>query len=87
MLNFAVQTFDYVMFNLGFQMASPISLPLVITSNVAFVINMVLIGFMLSVFRTGDVVVDKAAPYDAKGCRLIAWDSGKLTINFKSIIG
>jgi len=87
LLTIAVQAFEYVLFNLGFQMASPISLPLVVSSNAAFVVNMVLVGFMLSVFRTGGAVVEKTVPHSADGNRLFAWDSGKLTIDFKAITG
>ncbi|MCL2527340.1 MAG: FtsW/RodA/SpoVE family cell cycle protein [Defluviitaleaceae bacterium] len=55
---FAMQVFTYVIFNLGFGIGF-ISLPLISPGNTATVINMGLIGFMLSVFRTGDAVVDK----------------------------
>jgi len=65
MTSFAFQVVTYVLLNLGIALA-PISLPFVSPGNVAIVINMGLIGFMLSVFRTGDVVVDKRLPQDIK---------------------
>jgi len=85
MLTFTVQVVEYVLFNLGFQMVSPMSLPLVVSSNTALIVNMVLVGFMLSVFRTGDAVVD--TPYEAHVGRFISWDDGRLIIDFKSRTG
>ena len=55
---FCLQVFGYVVYNLGFTFGHPISLPLVSHGNAEMVINLVLIGFMLSVFRIGDVVSD-----------------------------
>jgi cell division protein FtsW (lipid II flippase) len=55
MVTFTFQVITYVLFNLGLTITL-ISLPLISPGNFATVINMGLIGFMLSVFRTGDVV-------------------------------
>lgn len=49
----------YVVVNLGFTMFASISLPLISYGNAALVTNAFLIGLMLSVFRTGDLVCDK----------------------------
>jgi cell division protein FtsW (lipid II flippase) len=54
MMTFCVQAVGYVVYNLGFTLISPFSLPLISYGNTATVINLVLVGFMLSVFRTGD---------------------------------
>jgi cell division protein FtsW (lipid II flippase) len=59
MMTLCVQAISYIAYNLGFQFASPISLPLISFGNTATIMNLILIGFMLSVFRTGDVVMDK----------------------------
>ena len=59
MMTFCMQAISYIAYNFGFQLAAPISLPLISYGNTATVINLVLIGFMLSVFRTGDAVIDK----------------------------
>jgi len=85
MLTFAVQAIEYVIYNMGFQVVRPVALPLVVSDNVAFIVNAVLIGFMLSVFRTGDAVVDRVATHDVKAGRIISWDDGKLIINFKPL--
>jgi cell division protein FtsW (lipid II flippase) len=54
MIMFCAQAISYVAYNLGFLLVAPISLPLISHGNTATVANLVLIGFMLSVFRTGD---------------------------------
>lgn len=81
MITFTMQVLSYVVFNLGFQLISPLSLPLISYGNTATVINLGLIGFMLSVFRTGDMVKDEGGP--CKNNRLFSWNNGKLTIDFK----
>lgn len=43
---------------------------------------MALIGFMLSVFRTGDAIVDKDIALSKKQGGIVTWHDGKLTINF-----
>lgn len=81
MLTFSLQVLIYVFFNLGFQILSPLTLPLVSYGNLATIINMGLIGFMLSVFRTGDVVKDENLLY--KNRKFFSWQDSKLTIDFK----
>jgi len=65
MMTFSIQAVGYVIYNLGFQLFAPISLPLISFGSLATIVNLVLIGFMLSVFRTGDVVSD-GDPLDTK---------------------
>ena len=59
MLMFCIQVFGYVVHNLGIQFLSPASLPLISYSNTAMMINLLLIGILLSVFRTGDEAIDE----------------------------
>jgi cell division protein FtsW (lipid II flippase) len=81
MLTFTLQVIGYVISNLGFQLLSPISLPLVSFGGTATIINLVLIGIMLSVFKNGDIVRDKNnVRYDKE--RFITWCDGKLIITF-----
>ena len=97
MLTLALQTVFYVASNLGFILFSSI-LPLVSYANTATVVNMALIGVMLSVFRTGSLVQDRPLERQASEsrlCRLITepvrravarrlrWQDGELTISFK----
>ncbi len=85
MITLTMQVLGYVLFNLGFQFSAPISLPLISFGNTATVVNLGLIGFMLSVFRTGDIVKDEPMAYKNNKLlsRFLSWDNGKLTIDFK----
>jgi len=60
MATFSLQVVTYVAFNLGFTLTQ-ITLPLISPGNAAMVVNLGLVGFMLSVFRTGDVVADSTS--------------------------
>jgi cell division protein FtsW (lipid II flippase) len=50
---FMIQILFYVIYNLGFSVIAPLTLPLISYGNVATVVNMTLIGVMLSLFNTG----------------------------------
>jgi cell division protein FtsW (lipid II flippase) len=81
MLTFTLQVIGYVITNLGFQIAAPICLPLLSYGKIATSINLFLIGIMLSVFRTGDIVKDKYQDRIRKD-NFITWSDGKLIISF-----
>jgi len=81
MATFALQVFTYVIFNLGITITQ-ISLPFISPGNSAMLANLGLVGFMLSVFRTGDVVVEKTHMQGAEPGRIFSWENGKLTIDF-----
>ncbi len=81
MLTFTMQVFGYVIANLGFQLLATISLPLISYGNIATIINLSLIGLMLSVFRTGDAVKDRHIAI-TQNDRFITWNDGKLIISF-----
>lgn len=83
-ITFSMQAAVYILFNLGFQLISPISLPLISYANTATVINLGLIGFMLSVFRTGDIVEDGRQSPIHKNNQFLSWNDGSLTIHFNS---
>lgn len=55
MINFIMQIISYVVFNLGFQMFAPLALPLISFGRTSGIINMFLIGIMLSVFRNSSL--------------------------------
>lgn len=80
-LIFALQVIGYVIANLGFLLSTPISLPLVSYGKVATMINLTLIGIMLSVFRTGDVIRDRNES-KIRNDNFITWSEGKLIISF-----
>ena len=55
MLTFTMQVVYYVIYNLGLQISAPLSLPLISNSGSGTMVNMWLLGVMLSVFRTGHI--------------------------------
>ena len=55
MVNFIMQIISYVIYNLGFQMFEPLALPLISFGRTSYIINMFLIGIMLSVFRNSSL--------------------------------
>ena len=57
MVTFTVQTVMYVAYNLGF-LFTVISLPFISPGNGMMIMNLLLAGFMLSVFRTGGAARD-----------------------------
>ena len=57
-LNFTMQTILYILFNLGLASASPLPLPLISRGNGFILVNLCLIGVLLSTFRTGRFVSD-----------------------------
>lgn len=86
-LTLAMQIFLYVLLNLGVYLVGDLSLPLVSYGNTALVIDMALIGIMLSTFRTGALVRDESTSV-RKQSRLhlrdrVHWQDGELTISFK----
>ena len=80
-MTFALQVVSYVFYNLGFQFTSPLSLPLLSQGNTAMLVNMFLIGILLSVYRTGSVVSDKAIANTGHSFRLHG--RGDRTVSFK----
>jgi cell division protein FtsW (lipid II flippase) len=82
LLIFVMQTVSYIAGNLGYGLLTQLSLPLVSYGRSALLLNAGLIGIMLSVFRTGDVVQDGGQPYVKEGS-FISYENGKLIINLK----
>lgn len=84
-LTLAAQVVIYVVYDLGICFISGIALPLVSYGNVALIIDMALIGIMLSVFRTGSLVHDENLPVHRKTAwnDHVRWHDGELTISFK----
>ncbi len=65
LLTFFLQSFFYILDNLGYGLISPLSLPFISYGKSALFINAALTGFMLSVFRTGDIYRDNPAPLES----------------------
>ena len=84
MLTFTLQAVCYIASNLGYGFIVSMSLPFISYGNCALFINSALIGFMLSVFRTGEFVQDVSVKSTPKSNRAIfSYEDGKLIINFK----
>ncbi|MDO0823829.1 FtsW/RodA/SpoVE family cell cycle protein [Desulfosporosinus nitroreducens] len=83
---FSAQFILYISSNLGFWRLDPLSLPLISYGGRALVTNMCLIGLLLSVFRTGDLVTDKdeESVGGINSSRFIQYDNGQIIINLKS---
>lgn len=80
---FAIQVLFYTLSNLGYGFFGALSLPFISYGPTPLFINAALIGFMLSVFRTGDVYRDGAKAYPNHH-KLFSYKDGQLTINLKS---
>lgn len=86
-LTFVVQAVIYFVYNLGYGLLAPISLPFVSFGNMAMIVNGALVGFMLSVFRTGEIYSDSVVQTEkmVKKSR-ISFVDGKLVIDFSGLI-
>lgn len=80
---FTVQVALYVANNLGFQLFAPLSLPLISYGGTATVINMILIGVMLSVFRSGDFIRDNLITSKVRNNKLFEIVDGKIIIDLR----
>ncbi|MNC07758.1 hypothetical protein D3C75_553140 [compost metagenome] len=81
LLTFTFQSIHYIIYNLGILLLAPLSLPLLSYGLVGLVVNMVLIGLMLSVFRNGSAVRDRKLPSSPRQ-PFISWQDHKLVIDF-----
>lgn len=79
-LTLSCEILFYIMWNLGFQLISPIALPLISYGNVATIINLLLIGIMFSIFRNGHIINDNELMHN-RG-RFISYHNGRLIIDF-----
>lgn len=82
LLIFVTQVILYMATNLGYGLLTALSLPLVSYGKTALFLNAGLIGIMLSVFRTGEVIRDGYQP-NVKAGSFISYEDGKLIINLK----
>lgn len=81
LLTLSLEAAGYVAFNLGFTLMAPMALPLLSYGNTANIINLALIGMMLSIFRTRDTPLggeEKAVDIHP----FVTWSEGKLTFDF-----
>ncbi|MDQ7092174.1 FtsW/RodA/SpoVE family cell cycle protein [Desulfosporosinus sp. PR] len=84
-LTFALQCFTFIIYNFGFLLFAPVSLPLISYGGRSLLTNMCLIGFLLSTFRTGGLVRDRNIDAAVrKSGRFIQYCDGKIVINLRS---
>lgn len=82
MITFTLQIIRYIVFNLGFQLISPLTLPFLSYGGTATVINMILMGVLLSVFKWGDLIKSNLLESTPrKG--ILEFEDGKIIINLK----
>jgi len=86
LITFTIQVILYVSSNLGFQLFSQLTLPLISYGRTAIVINMTLIGIMLSVFKSGDLVRDNLTETLLRKNKLVEITDGKIIINLNTIL-
>ncbi|MDF2673036.1 MAG: hypothetical protein K0R09_1301 [Clostridiales bacterium] len=83
LITFTMQVVLYITCNLGFILFSPLTLPLISYGGTATIINMLLIGVMLSVFKSGDLVHNKHTTSIKRKNKFIEIVDGKLIIDLK----
>lgn len=85
-LTFILQSAFYIIDNLGYGLVSALSLPFISYGNTALFINASLIGFMLSIFRTGEIFRD--CTFDTKISKasqsIFSYEDGKIIINLNT---
>lgn len=83
MSTLALQCLVYIVPNLGLIIFHPLSLPLISFGGQFLVINMFLIGLLLSVFRTGELAAEKAITEKAGSKHFIHYRNGQIIISLK----
>lgn len=81
-LTISAQIIIYIGYNLGFQLIAPLTLPLISYGGMGVLINMFLIGIMLSVFKWGNLVNDNVILSSNK--KFFTINDGKIVIDFNS---
>lgn len=81
-LTIAYQALGFVAGNCGFYLFSPLSLPLISQSSNFLLVNMCLVGILLSVYRTGTIVHDKKFPEEPEAKPFLTIEDGRIIIDF-----
>lgn len=78
---FTMQVIFYVIHNLGFQLFDPFILPLISYSRIATIINMFLIGIMLSVFKFSILYKNEDKTMEKSRGKLFKFEDGRIIID------
>lgn len=82
-INFTMQVLVYVANNLGFQLIAPLTLPLISYGGIGTIINMFLIGIMLSVYKSGILYKnDNKLDISSNKNKIFQFIDGKIIIDF-----
>jgi len=84
LITFTIEVVFYAVSNLGFPFMYSISLPLISHGGTATIINMFLIGIMLSVFKSGYLVRDRVDTSRNGKSKLFEVTDGKIIIHLNS---
>ncbi|MFD2114288.1 permease prefix domain 1-containing protein [Paenibacillus yanchengensis] len=79
---FTLQVMLYVAFSFGILIFSPPSLPLISDGGLTLIVNMMLIGILISVFKSGDLVRDRLPRQNPH--KLLEFNNGKIIIHLKT---
>lgn len=82
-ITISAQIILYVGYNLSFHLIAPLTLPLISYGGVGTIINMFLIGIMLSVFKWDNLINDDVLISSDK--RFFSYTDGKIIIDLKSL--
>lgn len=77
---FSIQVIIYILNNLGFQLIAPLTLPLISYGRIGTIINMFLIGIMLSVFRSSSLYSNRELTQLSKN-KSFSFVDGKIIID------
>ena len=77
-----LETVCFVVYDLGFPLAAPLVLPFLSTGGRYMVVNLLLLGLMLSAFREERLPQGQKGPaaQSSRGRPLISWRDGDLVI-------
>ena len=83
-LTISIEFILYIVPNMGILLFAPLSLPLISYGGGALVANMLLIGLLLSVYRTGALIKDKTESPRLLPNRFIQYEQGRIIINLNN---
>lgn len=84
LITFTTQVIFYTISNLGYPIIGSLTLPFISYSGMSTIINMTLIGIMLSVFKSGDIVRDNLVTSKEVKGKFIEIVDGKIIIDLNT---
>lgn len=84
LITFIMEVVLYTISNLGLPLMGSLTLPFISYSGMSTIINMTLIGIMLSVFKSGDIVRDNLLTSKTRKGKFLEIVDGKIIIDLNS---